>query len=548
MNIQNSVFRAYDSQNNANGVEVTKGNQTAPLKDGAALLSQLREGQVFSGQITNILNHDITILLENNRFFNGKMKELPDFNIGDRILFEVKENTGNQVTIQPLKGGELDSMFKTIEKALDANGFSITEKNVNLVKTLMDTGQPLDKAYMQKIMQQSLQFPEANVKDFIRLNQLGIPVTKENVAQYIKYTGYEHSLNQEMMELADSLVKDLAAFANENHVPEGAVKNLFSEVINSFELQEAEHKPVEQNEMTLQKETDVLKGGETQKETNILENPVTASQVFSHEGQVKLYEALTKELDMNPRQALKLIKDGKDSEGIVLKLLEHTQTNQVAGDSFVKSLFKNEEFQKLFSDVIKKQWSLEPEKMKDAKEIDSLFDKIYRQTGKLLNAFEGSDGFFQETGGHAKNMQDNLSFIHQLNQSFMYTQVPLKLQENGSVNSELFIYANKEKLAKQKGEVSVLLHLDMEHLGATDVHVSLVADKVYAKFYLQDNQAVSIVKNNMGELVEALKNKGFSLSNEVIMRAEEKKNMVVEEIVDDDAERSVKRYTFDMRT
>ena len=72
---------------------------------------------------------------------------------------------------------------------------------------------------------------------------------------------------------------------------------------------------------------------------------------------------------------------------------------------------------------------------------------------------------------------------------------------------------------------------------------------VNARFYLNDQESVDIVADNINQLAKQLADRGFSLTNEVIKRQpQESINKVVDEVIDENAERSIKRYTFDART
>ena len=147
-------------------------------------------------------------------------------------------------------------------------------------------------------------------------------------------------------------------------------------------------------------------------------------------------------------------------------------------------------------------------------------------------------------------MQERLDFMQNLNEMFSYAQIPLKMSSN-EMNSELFVYLNKKKLQDKKEDVSALLHLDMDHLGPTDVHVSLRGNMVHTKFYVEDEVSARILDEHMTMLEKAVNDNGFSLSNEVITREPTLNttvNMVVDEMLGTDLEQSVKRYSFDVRT
>ena len=109
---------------------------------------------------------------------------------------------------------------------------------------------------------------------------------------------------------------------------------------------------------------------------------------------------------------------------------------------------------------------------------------------------------------------------------------------------------NKKNFKETKEEVSALLHLDMEYLGPTDVHVSLRGSTVHTRFYVEDEESARIIDEHMTMLEKAINDNGFSLTNEVITREptlNTGNNMVVKEMFKNDLEQSVKRYTFDIR-
>ena len=153
-------------------------------------------------------------------------------------------------------------------------------------------------------------------------------------------------------------------------------------------------------------------------------------------------------------------------------------------------------------------------------------------------------------GRQAQNMNENLQFIQMLNEKYTYAQIPLQLS-NQDANSELYVYTNKKALSKDKKDIQVLLHLDMDHLGSTDVHVQLNGSRVTARFYLEDNRSMNTVKSHIDQLEQQIAGLGLTLSTEVVKRMEKKEE--VENIVEDflakdiPGNQQIKRYTFDMR-
>ena len=129
--------------------------------------------------------------------------------------------------------------------------------------------------------------------------------------------------------------------------------------------------------------------------------------------------------------------------------------------------------------------------------------------------------------------------------------MPVRL-DGRDQNADFFVYMNKKRLQEKREDVSALLHLDMDYLGPTDVHVSLRGTVVHTKFYVEDEKSAKLIDEHMTMLEQAIAENGFSLTNEVIMRepslhADNEKNAVIREMFEDDMEKSIKRYSFDVR-
>jgi flagellar hook-length control protein FliK len=188
--------------------------------------------------------------------------------------------------------------------------------------------------------------------------------------------------------------------------------------------------------------------------------------------------------------------------------------------------------------------------MEDPKELSDLYKSIYEKTDKLMSAFQNNAGTAGEEMQNAgKSMQERIDFVQNLNELFGYAQIPVSISGN-EANPELYVYMNKGKKLDMSKEVSALLHLDMDHLGATDVHVSLTGDMVHTRFYVEDEESARIIDEHMTMLEKAVNGAGYSLTNETVTRSQSINttgNKVVDELVGKDLEQSIKRYSFDVK-
>lgn len=212
------------------------------------------------------------------------------------------------------------------------------------------------------------------------------------------------------------------------------------------------------------------------------------------------------------------------------------------------ALFKEEP---LFSSLLEKtlmgRFSLTPEDLTKENAIKDFYEKT-RTTLSSLTELAKASG---ETSASMKlaadtgaKMQDNIQFMNTLNQLFPYVQLPLKLTEQ-LTHGELYVYTKKKDLSAQNKEVSILLHLDMDALGPTDVHLSLLRQNVTAKFYLTEQDARDLVSEQLPSLTEALQKKGYTLNAQVMKR--EKEPDIVTDFLDGGDAVPMKRFRFDIR-
>lgn len=280
-------------------------------------------------------------------------------------------------------------------------------------------------------------------------------------------------------------------------------------------------------------------------------NTISLAQITENTGLNK--EAVTNlsnlmsKAGISGEQLQSMFQNANSPEELMKNMLQSLSTSG-ANEHAIRQVLDSNEFKDMLTDVIKKNWALNPKDMKDPKEIDELYDKVVKQSKSFENMIANNGGEPKQFEQSFQNMRQNMQFMEQLNNQMIYAQMPLKLS-NQNANSELYVYADKRKLAQKKDGISVMLHLDMDNLGQTDVHVTLTGSNVNARFYLNDQESVDIVADNINQLAKQLADRGFSLTNEVVKRQpQESINKVVDEVIDENAERSIKRYTFDART
>lgn len=165
-------------------------------------IRNLPVGQLFEGDVYDINNLQVRILLDGNTILNATMNEAVNLNIGDHVVFQVKENTDSKILIRPFQMGNDNQL---ILKALNNSGITVNDKNVSVVKELMAQGQPLDKQTITDIIRLSNRFPQAELQGIVELKKHGIPVTADNLSMYKAYSEGDAGISESFKNISNEL-------------------------------------------------------------------------------------------------------------------------------------------------------------------------------------------------------------------------------------------------------------------------------------------------------------------------------------------------------
>ena len=215
-------IQQFFQMNTAETVDIGKVTKNSYLND-------LVPGQLFEGKVQDITNDMVEILLSDDTTMNATMQESVNFNIGDSVVFRVKENSGSKVVITPFKS---DSESPVIMKALEGSGLKINEKNISVVKGLMEQGQPLDKKTILDTLRMVNRFPDTNISDIVTLNKHGIPVNQDNINMFQAYSEGNGMIMDMMERISDDLPELLESVVSENSESESV--DIFEKIMDSI--------------------------------------------------------------------------------------------------------------------------------------------------------------------------------------------------------------------------------------------------------------------------------------------------------------------------
>lgn len=555
---------------------------TKGVENLVASLRSLTKGNIFEGTVSSMKNGRVTLALSNGQQLSARMEGKVPLSIGQSMFFQVKSNDGTQIAIRPFVV-DGNGVNYTLMTALNVAGLAVDADHLSMVNRMMQEQMPIDRNSLQQMARLVSANPDIDVQTLVQLKKLGIPITPENAAQFENYLDDKQAITDQMEHFIDELPQALQgedlpvdqmrgmgekilSVISENlpDVPEQAAFSVVTadateEILSGDQLMQQETM-----EDTAVSNTAGTEAGQTEGTTQMVldENgqPVETSGVPVEELPVAnqtphTLGAVLSEEQRNNLNALLGKVLGTDSTSYtkdsgVVEVLKDLQ--QILKDPLpveresLGRLFASNEFQSLVKDTMEQQWMLTPEDLKEPDKIGKLYEKMEGQLTRLTEAMKASGQENANVTQLAADVRSNIEFMNQVNQAYTYVQIPLKMSGQNA-SGQLYVYTNKKALAEGDKELTAFLHLDMDHLGSTDVSVKMLNHKVNTKFYLENDGAYELLMANIPILEEKLAKKGYQCS--VTVENEAKHVNFVEDFLkkDQPSAGQLHRYSFDMR-
>ena len=311
------------------------------------------------------------------------------------------------------------------------------------------------------------------------------------------------------------------------------------------------NEPVLLNESVASNEPVTLQGAPEKTDTAIINKKVetaanTIGCILSDKQIEELNEQVKKLLPDLQENNISLYSKDSSVVGIlndIKNMLENTPANANA----LRHLFSGNAFRIMLREALEQQWMIKPGDLeKNPKKLDGLYDKIEKQITNMENILKASGTVNSKAEALADNIRGNIEFMNQINEAYTYVQVPLRMNEKNA-SGQLYVYTNKKSMSDPDKELSAFLHLDLEHLGGTDVSIKMLHKKVTTNFYLDSDESYALVKQFLPVLEKRLQDKGYNC--ELNVNSDSKQMNFVDGFLKKDLPPTgqVHRYSFDMR-
>ena len=577
MQISNLVSQYNNSV--ANGEPMTGAKGVEKL---VSSLNEMSKGMIFEGTVSSVRGNQVKLALSNGQQILARLAGKFSFEQGQSVFFQVKNNDGGTIEIKPYTVDD-EGANLTLMDALKAAGLSVDGINLSMVNKMMEEHMPIDKTSLNQMYQLVQDNKDINVTTLVELKRLGIEINQVNAAQFENYANDKQAITIAMDSLIDELpnalsAEDLSMYklvtqARDilNIVTEGLPEEAFisSEAsdMSQYEtiMRDNQSAPVVKKHFNIAELFESLNSvsGESQDihTTQKINNAPATDTILLQENETKsntigflLSDKQIEELNEQVRMLLPNLQENnislysEDSSVVgILNDIKSMLENTPANADTLRHLFSGEAFKLMLKEALEQQWMIKPGDLeKNPKKLDGLYDKIEKQITNMEIILKTSGVVNPKAEALADNIRGNIEFMNQINEAYTYVQVPLKMNEKNA-SGQLYVYTNKKSMSNPDKELSAFLHLDLEHLGGTDVSIKMLHRKVTTNFYLDSDESYALVKQFLPVLEKRLQDKGYNC--ELNVNSGSKQMNFVAGFLKKDLPPTgqVHRYSFDIR-
>ena len=566
------------NQASASGAEKLTG--TKGVENLVSSLRSLTKGNIFEGTVSSMKNGRVTLALSSGQQISARIEGKVQLSLGQSMFFQVKSNDGSQIAIRPFSVEGTGANY-TLLQALSAAGVPAESDYLSMVNRMMEEQMPIDRNSIQQMARMVNAHQEIDVQTLVQLNKLGITIDEQNAAQFENYLDDKQAITNEF----DQLIEELPQALESESLSPQQMRNFGSEFLLAL-TDGLEDVPLQNDGLTSQ-EVPAESVAENAIEKNITDGNSLEKSALLENGELLQAtedgEAVAQEtiVEQSVQQSesysatphtLGALMDGKQLQNLntmlgellgtdatrytkdsgVVEVLKDIQ--QVLKDSLpiereqIGKLLSSKEFVHMVKDTLQQQWTLQPQDLEadGTDKVAKLYDRMNSPLEKITEALKSIGQENTSFAQTAADIQSNVEFMNQINQAYTYVQIPLQMSGQNA-SAELFVYTNKKALAEGDRELTAFLHLDLDHLGATDVSVKMKNKQVSTNFYLDDDASYELISLNIDRLEKRLQEKGYQCNVSVINEA--KHVNFVENFLkkDQPSAGQLHRYSFDMR-
>ncbi len=559
-------------QNNlATGSEISvKTKGVEQLVDTA---KQLSVGNIFEGTFNSIRGNQVILGLSSGQNITARLDAGVSLAAGQSVFFQVKSNEDNLIQIKPISTGG-GSGNPTLVQALDAANIPVSADTLNMVNAMMKEQMSIDATSIQQMSRQVILSGGTDPATVVEMSKLSIPITQENVIQFTQYKEGEGQVISQMNDLVDNI----SSLVSDESIPLSEALEFQQEIIHFFSGGKEAATEQGLNQSVEAKVSEAVAEGADEAEEpaapfSDLSNTSLSAKAASFTQQLapsESYESgtLGSTLSANDLQSLQKsisempefiranadlfnddaqLKPETSNATLLNRLADHLAQNGESLDrESVSSLLSQKGYKAMVNQLITNQWTLHPSDLKQSNSVNDLYNKMQSQLNELQEIVDKYPQTSETVSQATQNLSQNIDFMNQLTQTYNYVQIPLQMSGQ-NVNGELIVYRNNRGKSSEDDTLTAFLHFDMEALKSVDISIKLQQQNLQTNWYLDSEESMDLIANNMHLLTARLEALGYNCSMNV--GGSQGESNFVETFLRADAKTGgeVHRYSFDVR-
>ena len=464
------------------------------------ILRSLAAGDTFSANITDVSGEQVTITLDGGQSFTASLLNSTAYNIGDRADFVIQDNKGENIVLKAVTMQATALETAMINKSLKAAGIMPTLRNREMVLELMRNGMPIGRDALLDMVKELSAHSNAEIGDIIALKRMGIEVTDDSLKSYQNYKEYNGAMQKDIAALGEKLFES---------VDSGKALSDVVKLLVGDELPTG-NGTVEDNSKESTKtgaQTQQPAGTQADEKADIAQKNLMSDVKNMVAGMVDNYNAAT-------GRSLKLSYEFLNTDNLARFMNEFARmAEEFEMEPLLKNklhgVLKGDKASRLLNELVRDTFSM---KMTDVVDSGSVKEHIAKTLDKLSSISEyAASNQSAELSNVASRMSNNMEFLNSMNQFMAAVQVPIKnIGEHGE--GELYVYRRNKQKCGEDDTVKAFLHLDMEHLGALDIYVTLKGSSVATNFKVEDESVLDFLETNMEQLTKKLAEDGYNVT------------------------------------
>lgn len=464
------------------------------------ILRSLADGDTFSANITDVSGEQVTITLDGGQSFTASLLNSTAYNIGDRACFVIQDNKGENIVLKAVTMQATALETAMINKSLKAAGIMPTLRNREMVLELMRNGMPIGRDALLDMVKELSAHSNVEIGDIIALKRMGIEVTDDSLKSYQNYKEYNGAMQTDIAALGEKLFESV----DSGKALSDVVKLLVGDELltGNGTVEDNSKESTKTGEQTPQPA-----GTQADEKADIAQKNLMSDVKNMVAGMVDNYNAAT-------GRSLKLSYEFLNTDNLARFMDEFARmAEEFEKEPLLKNklhgVLKGDKASRLLNELVRDTFSM---KMTDVADSESVKEHIAKTLDKLSSISEyAATNQNAALSNVASRMSNNMEFLNSMNQFMAAVQVPIKnIGEHGE--GELYVYRRNKQKCGEDDTVKAFLHLDMEHLGALDIYVTLKGSSVATNFRVEDESVLDFLEANMEQLTKKLSEDGYNVS------------------------------------